>query len=88
MTRKPIKLSHLVGHLNSLIAPRGGEEGGGSFLRSYERGYTGVTFAEVFVIEKPDAHIHYFCNLNKLYISHILTGHLALLIFIMIFFLK
>ncbi len=28
MTRKPIELSHLEGHLNSLIAPRGGEERG------------------------------------------------------------
>ncbi|ROL45125.1 hypothetical protein DPX16_22934 [Anabarilius grahami] len=28
MTRKPIELSHLEGHLNSLIAPRGGEDRG------------------------------------------------------------
>ncbi|ROL55382.1 hypothetical protein DPX16_4850 [Anabarilius grahami] len=28
MTRKPIELSHLEGHLNSLIAPRGGDDRG------------------------------------------------------------
>ncbi|ROJ29304.1 hypothetical protein DPX16_13748 [Anabarilius grahami] len=28
MTRKPIELSHLEGHINSLIAPRGGEDRG------------------------------------------------------------
>ncbi len=28
VTQKPIKLSHLEGHLNSLIAPRGGKERG------------------------------------------------------------
>ncbi|ROL52305.1 hypothetical protein DPX16_22685 [Anabarilius grahami] len=47
MTRKPIELSHLEGHLNSLIAPRGGED--------EERGYTGASFAEVFLVEKHDA---------------------------------
>jgi len=62
---------------------------------------TGVFFVVVFLVEKPDAHIHspppsylsqsfkcmlHFCHLNKLYISHISIWHLALLIFIMIFF--
>ncbi len=40
LTRKPIELSHLEGHLNSRIAPRGGEERGvsiGLFRASFPR---------------------------------------------------
>ncbi len=54
MTRKLIELSHLEGLLNSLIALRGGEERG-AFQRSYEQGYTGVSYADVFFIEKTEA---------------------------------
>ncbi len=50
MTQKLIKVSHLEARTSQFSY----REERGVFQRSYERGYTGVSYAEVFFIEKPD----------------------------------
>ncbi len=93
MTRKPIKISHLEVRASQFSY----REERGVFQRSYERGYTGVSYAEVFFIEKPDTckfsspfssvviivFYIYLCNLNKPYMSYFNRASLALLIFIL-----